>query len=366
MEPERVAGMSQGPRVMTAARGRAWAWQAGLAMALLAALVLWAMPEDAGRTLVQVLAGVEPLTLAVALALYPLITVARAIRLLVALGLPLAGYTLWALMRTAAVHSVLASFVPMRLGEISLVWLLNRAVGTPVANGSALLLVLRLLDLAVVLGAGILALAWLPAARAALPQAGPLAGAVLVALLVGLAVAPVLARRLLALTPVLPGRVGRFLTGVLTVVGAMTAWRLSWLLAWSLPVWAPIFVIAWLCANALEPSVGLAGGVAGGSATALASVLPVNTVANVGTFEAAWMLALVPAGLDRATALATGILFHLVVLSGSAILGLLALPGRWRRAPDEGQDRPEAGTFPGHDHDAMRAGASTGATTERG
>ncbi len=356
--------MSQGPRVTAAGRWRAWAWQAGLAVVLLVVLVLWAMPEDAGRSMVRVLAGADLLTLAAALALYPLITAARAIRLMVALGLPLAGRTLWALGRTAAVHSVLASFIPMRLGEISLVWLLNRAVGTPVANGSALLLVLRLLDLAVVLGAGLLALAWLPAARAALPNAGPLAGAALVALLAGLAVTPVLARRLLALTPVLPGRVGRFLTGVLTAVGATTAGRLSWLLIWTLPVWAPIFVIAWLCANALEPGVGLAGGIAGGSATALASVLPVNTVANVGTFEAAWMLALMPAGLDRATALATGVLFHLVVLSGSAILGLLALPGRWRGGADEGQARPEAGTFPTHDHHAMRADTATGAATE--
>jgi len=335
-------------------------------VALVAALLMWAVPDGAGRAVIQALAGVDPVMAAAGLALYPLVTLARATRLLVALGLPMTGPSFLALGRVAAVHSLLASYAPMRLGEVSLIWLLNRALRTPVADGSALLLVLRLLDLTVVLGAGILALAWLPVAREAWPQAGPLAGAGLLGLLTSLALAPPLARRLLGVTPILPGRVGRFVTDVLAAVGALTTARLLRLLAWTLPVWMPNFLIAWLCANALGPSVDLAGGVAGGSATALASVLPVNTVANVGTFEAAWMLALVPAGLDRATALATGVLFHVVVLSGSTVLGLLALPGGWRKGAEEDRTRPEAGTFSEHHRKALHEGTATNAPKERG
>ncbi|MBB4265893.1 lysylphosphatidylglycerol synthase transmembrane domain-containing protein [Roseospira visakhapatnamensis] len=358
--------MSHAPRRGGRVRPRTLVWNVGLAVALVAALVVWAVPEDTGRSVVEALVGANPLALTAALALYPLIPLARALRLRAALSLPMDGRRMLALGRVAAMHSMLASFVPMRLGEVSLIWLLHRAVGTPMATGSALLLVLRLLDLVVVLGAGIVALAWLPAARVALPQAGPVASVALLAVLGGLALAPALARRLGRLTPLVPGRVGRFAAALFDSVGTMTPGRLGLLLGWTLPAWGPIFLIAWLCANAAGPGVGLAGGIAGGSATALASVLPVNTVASVGTFEAAWMLALMPAGLDGATALATGVLFHAVVLVGSAVLGLLALPGGWRREQPSAGDRPEAGTFAGEPDVSTRAEPGIGPPTERG
>jgi uncharacterized membrane protein YbhN (UPF0104 family) len=231
---------------------------------------------------------------------------------------------------------MLASFAPMRLGELSLVWLLHRAAGTPLVAGSALLLVLRLIDLVVVLAAGMLALALLPAARTALPGALPWAGAAAAALVAGLVLAPRLAGALARLTPLDPdGRLGRVWFTLLEALTALTPGRLARLLAWTLVIWGLNFLMAWLCANATPVPVGMAGGVAGGSATALASVLPVNTFANAGTFEAAWVLALMPAGLDEAAALATGIVFHTLSLAASAALGAVAvLTGGWpKRAP---------------------------------
>jgi len=336
------------PRARKGGRLRALAWQGGLALAVVGALLVWATPEGAWTEVLHAVRGADPLMLGAALALYPLVTLARALRLAAALRLPRNGRHMLAMTRVAAMHSLLSWIAPMRLGELSLVWLLNRAVGTPIATGSALLLVLRLVDLVVVLGIGLASLAWLPVVREAWPQAGPAAALGLLALLAALGLAPVVARRLRHLTPWLPARLGRFAGAVFEAMGAMTGVRVLGLLAWTLPIWMSISLMAWLCANAGGVTVGLAAGVAGGATTALASVLPVNTVAAVGTFEAAWLLALVPAGLDRATALATGVLFHAVVLLGSAVLGVLALPGGWRtprNAPGDGV-RPEAGTFP--------------------
>jgi len=341
---------NQRPVATRRARLRALAGQAVVAVGMMTALILWAVPDGAVMGVLEALRRADPWMVGAGLAVYPLIAVARGVRLKMALGVPGSGRGLWSLVKVAAVHSLLASFAPMRLGEFSLIWLLNRTVGTSVAAASATLVVMRVVDLVVVVGAGGLALAWLPAARESWPQAASLAVVAVVLLLAGLTVAPALARRLERLAPLVPGRVGRFVSAVFAAVGAMTTGRLLRMLVWTVPVWGPVFAIAWLCANAVGSGVGLAGAVAGGSATALASVLPVNGVANVGTFEAAWMLALVPAGHTAATALATGVLFHAVGLLGSAVLGLLALPGIMRGgrdggARDGGADGPEAGTF---------------------
>lgn len=313
--------------------------QAAAGIALVLGLAVWLVPGDSLPALGAALTGAEPLTVLAALLLYPLVTVSRALRLQVALSIldpsaPPVGRL--RLTRVAALHSVLSSFAPMRLGELSLVWLLHRAADTSLAAGSALLLVLRLIDLVVVVGAGMLALAALPLAREALPWALPAAAGVLGVLILGLVLAPPMARALEEITvgdadPTSGGRLARLWRTLLQALAAQTPRRLVLLTGWSLPIWGLIFAMAWLCANATEAWVGLAGGVAGGSATSLAIVLPVNTFANAGTFEAAWVLALVPAGLDHTAALATGLLYHVTSLLGSALLGALAFAGEGRR-----------------------------------
>jgi len=326
---------------------RALAWRVGLGTLALAVLAGWLLAEGATGAFLDALTGADPVPVLLAVAIYPLITLSRAIRFQVSLrlmanaGAAVPPAPLWRLVRVAAFHSVLASLAPMRLGELSLVPLLNRMVGTPMAAGSALLVMLRLIDLVVVLSFGLIALAALPAARAAVPQAVPVAGGAVALLLAGLAVAPWFARRLGAIAPFGDGRLGRLWRTLMDALAAQTPGRVLHQLAWTAIIWLEICLMAWLCANATPVVVGFAGGVAGGSATALASVLPVSTFANAGTFEAAWMLALIPAGLTEAEALATGVLFHVSGLAGSVALGAVALIGGRPTAL-----RPDKGIFP--------------------
>ncbi|KAA5605028.1 flippase-like domain-containing protein [Roseospira marina] len=326
---------------------RAVLWRIGLAALVLAGLAGWLLAEGATGAFVTALVEADPGPVLLAVAIYPFITVARAVRFQVGLrlmadgGAAVPAAPLWPLVRVAAFHSVLASLAPMRLGELSLVPLLHRMVGTPLAVGSALLVVLRLIDLVVVLSSGLVALALLPAARAAVPGAAPIAAGAVAALMAGLAVAPWIARRLRVLTPFGGGRLGRLWQTLMGALAAQTPTRVLVQIGWTALVWGLIYAMAWLCANATAPAIGLAGGVAGGAATALASVLPVSTFANAGTFEAAWMLALIPAGLSQAEALATGILFHVGGLAGSVAMGGVALLGGWPRL-----SRPEEGTIP--------------------
>lgn len=317
---------------------RALLWRSALAVGVCAALLWGLMPAGSLEAVGTALADARPGPVLAALALYPLMAVTRAWRLRVALGPTATGTPpVGALVRVAAVHSLLASFAPMRLGELSLVWLLHRAARTPLVTGSALLVLLRMMDLIVVLAAGLLALTALPAARVVVPDALPIAAALVAGLVAGVLLGPWLVRRLPVPDVATTGdgrrlaRLGRLWRSLHDTLAGWTAPHLLSLLTWSLPVWAVVFAMAWLCANATGAAVGLAGGVAGGSATALAMVLPVNTIANVGTFEAAWVLALRPAGLDDAAALATGLLFHGVTLLGSALVGGVALAAGGRR-----------------------------------
>jgi len=302
---------------------------------LIGALVIWLVPENSIAALATALGGADPIPLLAALLIYPLITLGRAVRLRAALATlpPVAGTDepapapVLALTRVAALHSVMTAFAPMRLGEVSLVWLLHRAAGTSLASGAALLIVLRLIDLVLVMGAGLLALAALPLARAALPASVPVAAAALIGLLAVLLLAPRMARGLCRRTgPQSPsGRLGALWRHLMNALAAQTPARMVTLMGWSLLIWGLIFLMAWLCANATAAPVGPAGGVAGACATSLAMVLPVGTFANAGTFEAAWVLALVPAGLEPTTALATGLLYHVTGLLASALMAGWAL-----------------------------------------
>jgi len=327
---------------------RAFAWRVCLGALVLAVLVGWLLAERATDAFLEALTGADPAPVLLALSIYPTITLTRAIRFQVALrlmadtGAAVPSAPLWQLVRVAAFHSVLASLAPMRLGELALVPLLNRMVGTPMAAGSALLVILRLVDLVVVLSFGLVALAFLPAARAVVPQAVPVAGGAVASLLAGLAVAPWFARRLGSIAPFGGGRLGRLWRTLMDALATQTPGRVLHQLAWTALIWLEICLMAWLCANATPVVVSFAGGVAGGCAPALASVLPVSTFANAGTFEAAWMLALIPAGLTEAQALATGILFHVSGLIGSVALGAVALIGGRPAAL-----RPDKGTFSG-------------------
>jgi uncharacterized membrane protein YbhN (UPF0104 family) len=114
-------------------------------------------------------------------------------------------------------------------------------------------------------------------------------------------------------------RVRRELHGLLKrptrLIGAASAsvvmWGFQWAVAWTLLVamghrWRPTSVVA------------------GSVAAAVANVLPLNLVGNLGTLEAGWTAAFTALGVPLPVAAATGVAAHLWGLIFAALYGLLA------------------------------------------
>jgi uncharacterized membrane protein YbhN (UPF0104 family) len=214
-------------------------------------------------------------------------------------------------------HNLWNNLLPMRAGELSFPLLMRQNFGTDPAYALAGLFWIRLVDAQVLAALALGSLLWLAKIEALA------LGLVLLAL-----IAPFV---LWALRGWLGARVARLNAGKLRGLfekllaglphdaahfarGVLLTWA-NWLvklaaLAWVLRQFVPI---SW---------TGAGLGVLGGEVT---SVLPIHAPGGFGTYEAGMLAALLPQGLELASATTAAINTHLFLLGTSLVFGLLAM-----------------------------------------
>ncbi len=259
----------------------------------------------------------------------------------------------------SAAHNMASYVLPAKSGEATFVLYLKGLCGVPLSAGLASLLVSRLYDFATLCAAVALACAWLSMTpHWAAPVwvgwglAGILAAASAAFLLLSLrgekAAHPLrLALRALRLEPT---RLGRSLSAAIQRVAdalpvARAGASVRVLFALSLLVWLGIFVFYALLSRGfgLPERVGLLQATFASGLAIASNVLPINAFAGFGTQETGWVLGFGLLGIDRASALASGLAVHLVQLFNVCLLGLLghlamgALP---RRSTERAADEP--------------------------
>lgn len=297
-------------------------WTISVIVTLICAAVLI---EFADQTTVDLLRGLDPAPVLVGFGLLIGAQIMRGGRLSVLIsGRVVPSYDIY---RISVLHNFLAALLPARLGESALVILLRHHLDMPVLSGTGVLLGLRLFDLLIVLATGGWA-AWLaipPDSVAAALRLPALAIAsvstvVLFALPASARVLDWLVRRLPAAGR--PGKIGRDLTAAYTAAGTG---RLFGLMIYSVAIWLVHYVAYWFCALAIDSKGALADVVFAGAAGALAFTLPINGVAQVGPFEAAWASAGALTDMGYATALAAAVTVHVVGLASGAVQAGLAM-----------------------------------------
>lgn len=226
----------------------------------------------------------------------------------------------------AAVAQAAALFVPARLGELALPWLIRRDTDRDGASGVAVLLAARTLDTAA-LGA------W--AALAIIQRHGlaaPVALAAALCLLLPLAAVPAAvaavdrftARRAVDWGPT--GRLwaDRIHTTHLTLGEVrQKPWRLAGAAVASIGFWALQWILTWFLLAAMGFRWPAWDVVAGSAVASLSNLLPLNLVANLGTLEAGWTAAFAAMGVPLDLAAATGLACHAWALVFAAVFGLL-------------------------------------------
>ena len=286
---------------------------------VLVGVTLWlAGPATVGALVI----GVNPVAMGWALAAALGSLVFRGLRL--SLLLPPAALGPFRATPVAAFAQASAMFVPARLGELVLPWLLRRNIGRDGASGIATLLVARTLDTAA-LGAwaGVAILfRWGLGAPLALAAAGTL---LLPVLLLPVFVAALdrwvgereqgwnttgrkWADRLHRIRAGLDdARTRPFRLGA-AAAACMGSWAFQWTLAWYLlaamgfrwPVWDVV---------------------TGSAVASISNLLPINLVANFGTLEAGWTAAFAAMGVSLDIAAATGLACHIWALVFAALFG---------------------------------------------
>ncbi len=298
-----------------------------LAAAVLAGLCVWSgvSPQAVVRAASTVPAGTLLAAFGVLIALYG----ARAWR--IHRVLPEASRPPWPRLSAATAAWVLdAQVLPAKVGEATLIFHLGR-LGVPRAEGFVALLVSRLLDLAVLLGAfgvAALALGFGPFGER-LPWLTAL-GLCLLPLSLGLAL--VVLRGARAWRPV-PGLIARFgpraarvhtfAVRVGEALGALDRRRRLAALGASLVVWALILAFYALLARGLGIELPVLGLVFGASLAVLGGLVPASGFLGFGMLDVGWVAGFSALGVPRALAVESALGFHVLYLVGVGVLGVL-------------------------------------------
>ena len=232
-----------------------------------------------------------------------------------------------------ALQNFLVRVTPLRLGELSLPYLLHRHAGEPPGRALVSLLLVRLLELWLLLAAAIVsAVLWFGDTSG---QAA--AVVVLVALSLALAgfrawlrLATSIARWLATRTGFSGHDLAQKVFAQLDEALGESA-RLSAAQRWGAGVGTVVVVaLQFLLYGCLVRACGLDVHpfqlVVGATAAQVAGALPVLTVGSLGTHESGWVLAFVALGVSRADAVATGLFTQVVTLLFAAVF---ALPAWW-------------------------------------
>ena len=218
----------------------------------------------------------------------------------------------WLSTRLMLWHNFYNNFLPMRAGELSFPMLCKRYFAIPLTEATAALLWFRVLDLLAIALIGVLA------SLSRLPWLAPLA--------LLLAIAPWLLpyplRWLSSHVQRGQGRLAVFTTRLLTALPnghgqVLSSW---W---WTLVNWGvKLLVFAWLLRmfTPMPFAVAMAGAIGGD----LTSVLPIHSVAGLGTYEAGVAAAVAPFGIAAARAVPAAFNLHLVILA-STVLGVMLM-----------------------------------------
>lgn len=285
------------------------------------------------RALGDVLPRVDPLVLGLVLPLVVGVTLVRAARFSLLLGVRGPGATA-SLLRVCALQAFLNLMLPFKVGEASFPVLARRSFGTPYGTGIGALLYVRVTDLLllIAIGGGVLSAIGRgssPLERFALPAA--LTALVLLSLL------PALVTRVHALgrtvigSPRMLELLDRLGDGCRAVA---TPRRHAAYVALSVCAWALIATCACVTMGAMgamgaRPNVLHAMLACAGASLTFA--LPVSGVAGVGPMQASWAYALTLVGWGWELALANAFLYHATMVACSAVLALVASAMRVRR-----------------------------------
>jgi hypothetical protein len=325
---------------------------AAVATAVIGALLLAFLGlnlSEMGQGVADRLRALSPRLLGFAFAFYLASYFGRALRLAVLLP-GLRGMV--HLASIAARHNFLNLVLPFRTGELSLPWMLSREYGRSLAEGGAALLVCRILDLLCVAAYLALGIAWYGLGGSTAEHASMRVAGVLVSLAVIIPLMGPVAKKISGLLATESGgRLRRFFSRATGHLATMSLGQLASATLVSLGTWALTYTTYYFMVQAMagpDPigqqlgDITFSRSLVGTTGLHLSTVLPVNTLGGIGTWETGWVGGYtLLAGVGKQAAGVSGVMSHLI---NFAFITVLATAGfLLRKKPVAGAKAPVPG-----------------------
>lgn len=238
-----------------------------------------------------------------------------------------------------SVHNLFNMLLPMRTGELSFVYLARQRWGASLTEGLVALLLARLYDM---LGIAVFFVTAIVAERSRVQgEVGALVGLgaslLLLTALLLIGLLPLVrlvtsrlderVRRNGAASSSLLLKVVARLRDILASLEDIQRRRTArWVFVVTELQWLCTFLTCWLVVRALDIAFPFDLSILGSTGLSVALILPINTFANVGTFEAGWIAGYRLAGMAAASATLSAVVAHVFIMLFAAVLGL---GGHW-------------------------------------
>lgn len=290
-------------------------WRLLLGIIISIIFIAWIQWKIGWPTLLQPWQKIKPTTLMTAMSLLLATYILRAIRVW-DFFFPTLKNKVATIIKIVVIHNFLNNFLPMRSGEASFPILMRKYFNIPVTQSVSSLVWLRLFDLHIILGFGLVFF---------VAQFFPF----------------YLFDMIFMFWVILP--IGLYLLGKFYVTTTKShnkncvikaffkfiqtipnnAWSLIRLWTWSFVNWAlKLAVMAFIFTR--FDNISLKQALPGMVCGELGSVLPIHGIAGLGTYEAAILVGLIPQHLAMKPAISAAINLHLFMLSGTILSMLFA------------------------------------------
>lgn len=278
--------------------------------------------------------------IALAILLYFINNVGRAFRL--RLLLPNQNTRFYKLLLIVNAYMMFSNILPARTGEFSLLYFLRNDEDIPLDEGSAALVVGRIMDYLAVAVIFIIG-AWFSLSQ--LLEAGASQTTSIIEAALGTIVAVVIVlgsmvwwgRRLLKLAHWFAIRPGLSSSSVLKfvikaldkIIAAFAAIhsfrRYVIVFLWSLGLWVTIFIRFYALVRALDLETTLLNTIVGSTFAVLSKSIPFVTFGGIGTHEAGWTIGFMLVGFNETTALSSGFAVNILTLITTIVIGVCSL-----------------------------------------
>ena len=238
------------------------------------------------------------------------------------------------LVGVVAIHNLFTNLLPFRSGELSYPYLMSKR-GIGAGEGIATLVLARIADFLIISGAFLIALTFLPELPS-LIESAVIGTWILMGVLFALALTALFAsgpavRLLQRFTPKFfkHSAVGKWiwqkLREVDTAMRALRGPALIQILLSSAGIWLFQFLTYAALLNGIALPISFAAVIVTVAVISLASAIPIQGFAGIGTNEAYWTAVLMALGISKELAIPAAFAQHFVIISFYAVLGVAGL-----------------------------------------